>query len=67
MALRHEAAYWGGCQTALVHSLATSAAKVHDLRPTDQLLPGEEVGVWGDAGYQGIEKRPSVRMLRWPG
>ncbi|MCY3537856.1 MAG: transposase [Cyanobacteria bacterium MAG IRC4_bin_6] len=35
-------------QTGLVHSLATTAANVHDLRPSEQLLHGEEVRVWGD-------------------
>ncbi len=37
-------------QSGLVHSLATTSAKVHDLRVSEQLLHGEEVRVWGDAG-----------------
>lgn len=44
-------------QSRLLHSLTTTAANMHDLRPSDQLLHGEEDRVWGDAGYQGIEKR----------
>lgn len=34
-------------QTGVVHSLATTAANVHDLTPSEQLLHGEEVCVWG--------------------
>ena len=45
-------------QRDLVHSLAMSAAAVHELTPSEQLLHGEEVRVWADAGYGGIEKRP---------
>ena len=48
-------------QTGLVHSLATTAANVHDLRPSEQLLHGEEVRVRADAGYGGIEKRQAHR------
>ena len=42
----------------LIHSLTTTAANVHDITQVDQLLHGQEERVWGDAGYQGIEKRP---------
>ena len=48
-------------QTGLVDSLATTAANVHDLRPSEQLLHGEEVRVRADAGYGGIEKRQAHR------
>ena len=41
----------------LIHSLTTTAANVHDITEVDQLLHGQEERVWGDAGYQGIEKR----------
>ncbi len=44
-------------QSGLVHSLATTSANVHDLRASEELLHGEEVRVWGDAGYRGMEKR----------
>ena len=37
-------------QSGLVHGLATTSANVHDLRVSEQLLHGEEVRVWGDAG-----------------
>jgi len=53
--------------TGLVHSLVTSAANVHDLRPAEQLLHGGDVRVWGDAGYRGIEKRAAHqdRQVAW--
>ena len=44
--------------SGLLHSLTTTAANVHDITQVDQLLHGQEERVWGDAGYQGIEKRP---------
>jgi IS5 family transposase len=51
----------------LVHSLATSAANVHDIAAADQLLHGKEKAVWADAGYQGIGKREEHedRKVRW--
>ena len=42
----------------LIHGLTTTPANVHDITQVDQLLHGKEERVWGDAGYQGIEKRP---------
>ncbi|CAK6690129.1 IS5 family transposase [Synechococcus sp. CBW1107] len=42
--------------TGLIHSVETTAANVHDLTPAVDLLHGEEVVVYADAGYQGIEK-----------
>ena len=44
--------------SGLLHSLTTTAANVHDITQVDPLLHGQEKHVWGDAGYQGIEKRP---------
>ena len=44
-------------QSGLVHSLATTSANMHELRASEELLHGEEVRVWGDAGYRGMEKR----------
>jgi IS5 family transposase len=42
----------------LIHSLTTTPAHVHEITQVGQLLHGHEERVWGDAGYQGIEKRP---------
>jgi IS5 family transposase len=33
---------------------------VHDLTPVAELLHGDEEVVYGDAGYQGIAKRPEM-------
>jgi len=44
-------------ETGIVHSLSTTAAKVHDIKETPHLLHGGETMVWGDAGYQGVHKR----------
>ena len=54
-------------QSGLVHSLATTSAKVHDLTASEELLHGEEARVWGDAGYRGMEKREAHkdRQVAW--
>ncbi len=53
--------------SGLVHSLATTPAHVHDLTPVSELLHGCERLVCGDAGYQGIHKRPEhqERDVHW--
>ena len=53
--------------SGLVHSLVTTPAHVHDLAPVPELLHGCERLVWGDAGYQGIPKRPEHqdRDVHW--
>ena len=48
-------------QTGLVHSVATTAANVADVTQVPQLLHGGETRVWGDAGYQGVARRPEHR------
>ena len=40
-------------QTKLIHSVAVTAANVHDSRVLPDLLHGEETRVWGDAAYAG--------------
>ena len=47
--------------TGLVHSVATTAANVADVTQVPQLLHGGETRVWGDAGYQGVARRPEHR------
>ena len=44
----------------LIHSVETTSANVHDITRAAQLLHGEEEVVYGDAGYQGIEKRAEM-------
>ena len=46
--------------SGLIHSVAVTAANVHDLTPAADLLHGDEHVVYGDAGYQGITKRPEM-------
>jgi len=40
-------------QTKLIHSVAVTAANVHDSRVLGDLLHGEETRVWGDSAYAG--------------
>jgi IS5 family transposase len=40
-------------RTKLIHSLATTAASVHDSQVLPKLLHGQETRVWGDAAYSG--------------
>jgi transposase, IS5 family len=46
--------------SGLIHSVATTAANVHDLTPVAELLHGDEEVVYGDAGYNGIAKRGDI-------
>ena len=50
-------------ETGVVHSVSTTPANVHDVTETPRLLHGGETQVWGDAGYQGVDKRPENRGL----
>lgn len=43
--------------SGLVHHLETTAANVHDVTVTPQLLHGEETSVYGDSGYHGADKQ----------
>ncbi len=44
-------------ESGLVHTVVTTAANVSDVTQAHALLHGEETTVFGDAGYQGVEKR----------
>ena len=44
----------------MIHSVVVTAANVHDLTPAAELLHGDEEVIYGDAGYQGIAKRPEM-------
>ena len=46
--------------SGLIHSVITTAANVHDLTPAVELLHDEEKVVYGDAGDQGMAKRPEM-------
>ena len=45
-------------ESGLAHSLATTPANVSDVATARSVLRGGEAEVWGDAGYQGVGKRP---------
>jgi transposase, IS5 family len=47
-------------ETGLVHTLKVTAGNVSDLAEAAALLHGEEQFVHGDAGYQGLDKRPEM-------
>lgn len=46
--------------TGLSHSVAITGANVQDVTMAAELLHGEESVVYGDAGYQGLEKREEM-------
>jgi IS5 family transposase len=48
-------------ESGLVHSVVGTAANESDVSQTHALLHGEETDVFGDAGYQGVEKRAENR------
>ena len=48
-------------QSGLTHSLATTPANGADVSNAHRLLHGGEEEAWGDAGYQGVGKRPEHR------
>ncbi len=50
--------------TGLAHSMTTTAANVNDVTEAHRLLHGNEAQAWGDAGYQGVQKREEHRERR---
>lgn len=44
-------------QSGLVHTVIGTAGNVSDISQAEALLHGDETDVFGDAGYQGVEKR----------
>jgi IS5 family transposase len=45
-------------ETGLVHTLKVTSGHVADITEATSLLHGEEQFIQGDAGYQGLDKRP---------
>jgi len=43
-------------KTKLIHSIAATAANVHDSQIMEDLLHGEETRVWGDSAYTGQQE-----------
>ena len=48
-------------ESGLTHTLVTTPANVSDVTQAHALLHGDEKTVFGDAGYQGVEKREENR------
>ena len=53
--------------SGLVHTVVCTPANVHDITQASKLLTGQEEYVLGDAGYQGVEKKPENvdRKVNW--
>jgi IS5 family transposase len=47
-------------ESGLVHTVRGTSGNVHDVTQGNRLLHGEETLAFGDAGYQGIAKRPDA-------
>ena len=54
-------------ESGLVHHVVVTAANVHDVTVTDQLLNGTETNVRGDSGYLGAEKRSEAKTINEAG
>lgn len=48
-------------QSGLVHTVIGTAANVNDVTKAVCLLHGQETDAWGDAGYQGVDKRQELK------
>lgn len=54
-------------ESGLVHTVQVTAANVHDVCVTADLVTGEEEQVYGDSGYLGAEKHPEDRKKNTAG
>lgn len=53
-------------ESGLVHTVRGTAGNVHDVTEGNSLLHGQEAVGFGDAGYQGIDKRPDAKAgMTW--
>lgn len=53
-------------ESGLVHTVRGTAGNVHDVTEGNSLLHGQEQFAFGDAGYQGIDKRPDANSeVKW--
>ncbi len=52
-------------ESGLVHTVIGTAANVNDVTQANALLHGAETDAFGDAGYQGAEKRPEAGDVEW--
>jgi IS5 family transposase len=51
-------------RTGLTHSLSTTAANVHDITETKNLLHGEEAFISAGSGYRGAQKREELKDIK---
>ena len=51
---------WKREDSGLIHSIAVTADNVSDVATAAELLHGQEEVLYGDAGYQGLEKREEM-------
>ena len=47
--------------SGLVHTIAVSAANLHDSQAMDDLLHGQETALWGDSAYQSKERQQTAQ------
>ena len=53
-------------ESGLVHTVHGTSGNVADVSEGNSLLHGQEKNAYGDAGYQGIDKRPDAKEeVRW--
>lgn len=53
-------------ESGLVHTVRGTAGNVNDVLEANALLHGQETSAYGDAGYQGADKRPDANgTVRW--
>jgi IS5 family transposase len=50
-------------ESGLVHTVRGTSGNVHDVTEGNSLLHGQETWAYGDAGYQGVDKRPDANAL----
>ena len=48
-------------ESGLVHTVRGTSGHVSDIAEANTLLHGEEILAFGDAGYQGVEKRADAK------
>ena len=48
-------------ESGLVHTVRATSGNVHDVTEGNSLLHGNETVAFGDAGYQGVDKRPDAK------
>ncbi len=53
-------------ESGLVHTVRGTSGNISDIAEANNLLHGEENVAFGDAGYQGVEKRPdATKDITW--